>query len=76
MNKIYINRKWIRLIVIPLLVVGITNAQSEAERPNVILIMTDDQGWGDTGYNGHPHLKTPNLDRMSREDKIHIIIMV
>ena len=67
MNKIYINRKWIRLIVIPLLVIGITNAQSEAERPNVILIMTDDQGWGDTGYNGHPHLKTPNLDRMSRE---------
>lgn len=67
MNKIYINKKWIRLIAIPLLVIGITNAQSEAERPNVILIMTDDQGWGDTGYNGHPHLKTPNLDRMSRE---------
>jgi arylsulfatase A-like enzyme len=39
-----------------------------AERkPNVILCMTDDQGWGDTGYNGHPHLKTPHLDRMSRE---------
>jgi len=34
---------------------------------NVILCMTDDQGWGDTGYNGHPHLKTPHLDRMSRE---------
>ncbi|GAF87409.1 unnamed protein product, partial [marine sediment metagenome] len=29
--------------------------------------MTDDQGWGDTGYDGHPHLKTPNLDEMSRE---------
>ncbi len=29
--------------------------------------MTDDQGWGDTGYNGHPHLRTPNLDRMARE---------
>jgi len=34
---------------------------------NVILCMTDDQGWGDTGYNGHPHLKTPHLDQMSRE---------
>src|SRR5690606_38981015 len=31
-------------------------------RPHVILVMTDDQGWGDIGYNGHPHLKTPNLD--------------
>jgi len=36
-------------------------------RPNVILCMSDDQGWGDTGYNGHPHLKTPHVDRMSRE---------
>lgn len=36
-------------------------------RPNIILCMTDDQGWGDTGYNGHSHLKTPHLDRMSRE---------
>ncbi len=38
-----------------------------AGNPNIILCMTDDQGWGDTGYNGHPHLKTPSLDRMSRE---------
>lgn len=38
-----------------------------ADRPNIILCMADDQGWGDTGYNGHPHLKTPHLDKMSRE---------
>ena len=31
-------------------------------QPNIILIMTDDQGWGDTGYNGHPVLRTPHLD--------------
>lgn len=37
---------------------------SQSQSPNIILIMTDDQGWGDTGYNGHPHLKTPNLDAM------------
>ncbi len=33
--------------------------------PNIILIMTDDQGWGQTGYNNHPVLDTPNLDAMS-----------
>ncbi len=34
-------------------------------RPNVILLMGDDHGWGETGYNGHPHLKTPVLDEMA-----------
>ena len=35
------------------------------ERPNFILCMTDDQGWGDVGYNGHPVLQTPELDAMA-----------
>ena len=34
-------------------------------QPNIILIMTDDQGWGQTGYNNHPVLDTPNLDAMA-----------
>jgi len=33
-----------------------------AERPNVVLVMADDQGWGDMAYNGHPDLQTPNFD--------------
>ena len=36
-----------------------------ADRPNVVLVMSDDQGWGQTGYNGHPLLKTPHLDQMA-----------
>jgi len=39
---------------------------SAAELPNIVLVMADDQGWGDVGYYGHPKLLTPNLDSMSR----------
>ncbi len=41
-------------------------AQTAAERPNFVLCMADDQGWGDVGYYGNPVLKTPVLDEMSR----------
>ena len=35
------------------------------EQPNIIYIISDDQGWGDVGYYGHPTLKTPELDKMA-----------
>ena len=43
-----------------------TSAALQAEEmPNIVLVMADDQGWGQVGYNGHPLLKTPNLDAMA-----------
>ncbi len=36
-----------------------------AARPNIVLVLADDQGWGETGYNRHPYLQTPVLDEMS-----------
>ena len=43
-------------------------SSSTDSRPNVILIMTDDQGFGDLGYNGNPHIKTPVLDKFASEN--------
>ncbi len=40
---------------------------SAENRPNIILLMADDQGWGDAGYQGHPDLKTPGLDSMAHD---------
>jgi arylsulfatase A-like enzyme len=38
-----------------------------ASQPSFILIISDDQAWGDFSFMGHPHIKTPNLDRLARE---------
>ena len=38
-----------------------------AGRPNVVLIVSDDQGWTDFGFMGHPQIKTPNLDRLASQ---------
>ncbi len=49
------------------LCIGLAAGRATAadKRPNVLVIITDDQGWGDFGFHGNPHLKTPNLDRLA-----------
>ena len=45
----------------------VTAQPATTEKPNIVLVMADDQGWGDMAYNGHERLKTPNFDRMAAE---------
>lgn len=42
-------------------------AQPDADRPNVIVILADDLGYGDLSSYGHPTVRTPHLDAMARE---------
>jgi arylsulfatase A-like enzyme len=43
------------------------SAATPAPRPNVVLILSDDQGWTDYGFMGHPVIRTPHLDRLAAE---------
>ncbi len=56
----------IGLIVASVTASMLNNVSKGADVTNVVLMMADDQGWGETGYYGHPHVKTPVLDEMSR----------
>src|SRR6056297_3141327 len=39
-------------------------------KPNIIFLMADDLGFGDVGFNGNKHIKTPNLDKMASQGTV------
>ncbi len=42
-------------------------ASASAAPPNVVLIISDDQGWTDYSFMGHPHIRTPHLDKLASQ---------
>ncbi|MFC1766223.1 arylsulfatase [Planctomycetota bacterium] len=56
-------KRWFVMLLLGSWICGFT----WAARPNIVFILTDDQGYGDCGRHGHPLLKTPNLDRLFDE---------
>lgn len=69
MNKLSKNKPIIYSLVLTGLISHHVNAsaKSKSVTPNFIIILADDMGYGDIGINGHPTIKTPNLDRMTME---------
>ena len=48
-----------------------SNQPSTETPPNVVLILTDDQGWGDLSIHGNPYLQTPHIDQLARSGVQH-----
>ncbi len=40
-------------------------------KPNVVFLLSDDQGWGDYSFMGHPHIKTPRIDQLASEGMLY-----
>lgn len=60
-----------RLLMLCVLVVAaVPWQQASAAPPNVVVILTDDQGWGDLSVNGNTDLSTPNIDSLARDGAI------
>ncbi|MEM6777517.1 MAG: arylsulfatase [Planctomycetota bacterium] len=50
-----------------MMALGVPSPDTMAQRPNVVIIMSDDQGVGDYGFMGNPVIQTPNLDHMQEQ---------
>src|ERR1041384_3155866 len=55
------------LILVSLICLSFCTRMLAADRPNVIIVLSDDQGYGDFSCHGNPILKTPNLDALHHE---------
>lgn len=53
------------IVILQFVSFGVLAQQSE--HPNVIIIITDDQGYGDLGVTGNPHVKTPVIDKFAKQ---------
>ena len=63
MNKF----KLLAIFFLATILINCSKDQSKADKPNIIIILADDLGYGDIGVFGNKNIRTPNIDQMSFE---------
>jgi len=66
MKNIAALSRFVALFAVPGAVLSVVSLRAAA-RPNVVVILTDDQGWGDLSANGNTNLSTPNIDSLAKD---------
>ena len=54
-----------RLILLWVFLFSVAIVMADLPQPNVLIILADDQGWGDLNFQGNTNLKTPNIDSLA-----------
>ena len=60
MNKF----KLLAIFFLALILINCSKGQRKADKPNIIIILADDLGYGDIGVFGNKNIRTPNIDQM------------
>src|SRR5687767_12809952 len=63
-------RRWLIVLSLAFLAIGQIQRTWAADKPNIVVILSDDQGWGDLSINGNTNLSTPNIDSLGRDGVI------
>jgi uncharacterized sulfatase len=64
------NLRALLALIVAIVVVPMEAPAADAKPPNIVLIVSDDQGWADFGFMGHPAIRTPSLDRLAAQSVV------